>query len=241
MPPARLHYPELTDTQRDLVTSHIDLAHNLTNTLTNTYKTSLEPEELQGIAYLALCIAASHYDPTRGTAFSTLAYTSVRRAIYTANRRGFSKLHKQADIDTSILEEIVEAPGLTMEEEIDMNDLHAQLTDEDMDLILANREEVSRYARANDLTRSEARYKQGALRLTVIRALTTQEYDGKDYYDRLADLTPQERQLYAQATQWGWRQLARMHRTTEYQIAKRLRDIILKLGKTPQPEDYPCF
>jgi RNA polymerase sigma factor (sigma-70 family) len=85
--------PKLTPEQAKLVEDHIALARNIARKMTpKVSKNLLSYEDVESIAYLALCLAATSFDPSKGFAFTTYATSVVRAEIIKANRKGFASV-----------------------------------------------------------------------------------------------------------------------------------------------------
>lgn len=85
--------PKLTPEQAKLVSDHIALARSLAKKMTpKVSQNLLSYEDVESIAYLALCLAAISFDPTKGFAFTTYATSVVRAEIIKANRKGFASV-----------------------------------------------------------------------------------------------------------------------------------------------------
>jgi len=82
-------YPILTKTQQKLVEEHVWIAGRLAHSaksLTGGSTGCFTREDLESVAYLALCVAAGRYDPTLGWKFSTFAWNTARGWIQHALR-----------------------------------------------------------------------------------------------------------------------------------------------------------
>ena len=85
--------PKLTPEQTKLVEDHIALARSIARKMTpKVSQNLLSYEDVESIGYLALCLAAISFDPTKGFAFTTYATSVVRAEIIKANRKGFSSV-----------------------------------------------------------------------------------------------------------------------------------------------------
>ncbi|MCL2399494.1 MAG: sigma-70 family RNA polymerase sigma factor [Defluviitaleaceae bacterium] len=82
----------LTEEQCKLVEDNINLAYGAIQKydIKKRFGHILESDDIEQIAKLALCVAATKYDGTQG-AFSTYAYISIRNAIYLEAKKHLSK------------------------------------------------------------------------------------------------------------------------------------------------------
>ena len=87
---ARLRkYPPLTREQQKLVREHLWVAGRLAHSaqrLTGGFTGCFTRDDLESVAHLALCVAATRYNPDLGWKFSTFAWTTVRGWIQHALR-----------------------------------------------------------------------------------------------------------------------------------------------------------
>lgn len=82
-------YPQLTPEQQSLVEEHRWIAGRLAHSakcLTGGHTGSLTREDLESIAYFALCVAATRYRPDMGVKYSTYAWNTSRGYIQHALR-----------------------------------------------------------------------------------------------------------------------------------------------------------
>lgn len=82
-------YPPLTKEQQLLVQNHMWIAGRLAHSakrLTGGFTGCFTKGDLESVAYLALCVAATRYNPDLGWKFSTFAWTTVRGWIQHALR-----------------------------------------------------------------------------------------------------------------------------------------------------------
>lgn len=82
-------YPKLSDAQQKLVEEHAWIAGRLAHSaksLTGGATGCYTRDDLQSVAYLALCVAAGRYDPSLGWKFSTFAWNTARGWIQHALR-----------------------------------------------------------------------------------------------------------------------------------------------------------
>ena len=102
----------LTNSQRDLVECNINIAYDVAH---HTYHPHIALEDAIQLAMLGLCIAAHHYDPSKGK-FSTLAYLSASQQIHMEERK-YNSLIAYAiwtarSLDSTARDENVEVPML---------------------------------------------------------------------------------------------------------------------------------
>jgi RNA polymerase sigma factor (sigma-70 family) len=71
----------MTDRRNQLIESHQHLVPLTRQRHCPTPPPRIEPEDLDGEGYLALCRAADRYDPARGVAFQSWAITCIYRAM----------------------------------------------------------------------------------------------------------------------------------------------------------------
>jgi len=77
-------YPPLTKEQRKLVEEHRWIAGRLAHSakaMTGGHTGCFAREDLESVAYFALCVAATRYDPSLGWKFSTFAWNTARGYI----------------------------------------------------------------------------------------------------------------------------------------------------------------
>lgn len=82
-------YPPLTKAQQQLVQDHLWVAGRLAQrakSLTGGFTGSYTKDDLESVALLALCTAASRFNPSLGWKFSTYAWTTCRGWIQHALR-----------------------------------------------------------------------------------------------------------------------------------------------------------
>lgn len=82
-------YPPLTKAQQKLVEEHLWVAGRLAHSarsLTGGFTGCFTRNDLESVAHLALCVAATRYNPDLGWKFSTYAWTTVRGWIQHALR-----------------------------------------------------------------------------------------------------------------------------------------------------------
>jgi len=85
----RKKYPPLTREQQRLVEEHRWIAGRLAHSakaMTGGYTGSFSREDLESVAYFALCVSATRYDPSLGWKFSTFAWNTARGYIQHALR-----------------------------------------------------------------------------------------------------------------------------------------------------------
>lgn len=90
----RRKYPPLTKEQQKLVRDHRWVAGRLAHSarsMTGGHTGCYTKEDLESVAMLALCVAATRYDPTLGWKFSTYAWNTARGWIQHA-LRDFSRM-----------------------------------------------------------------------------------------------------------------------------------------------------
>ena len=82
-------YPPLSKAQQELVAEHRWIAGRLAYSakcLTGGHTGMFTKEDLESVAYFALCVAATRYTPERGIKFSTYAWNTARGYIQHALR-----------------------------------------------------------------------------------------------------------------------------------------------------------
>ena len=82
-------YPPLSKEQQELVAEHRWIAGRLAYSakcLTGGHTGMFTKEDLESVAYFALCVAATRYTPERGIKFSTYAWNTARGYIQHALR-----------------------------------------------------------------------------------------------------------------------------------------------------------
>ena len=85
----RKKYSPLTKEQQKLVEEHIWIAGRLAHSaksMTGGYTGSFSRDDLESVAYFALCVSATRYDPALGWKFSTYAWNTARGYIQHALR-----------------------------------------------------------------------------------------------------------------------------------------------------------
>ena len=85
----RKKYPPLTREQQKLVQDHMWVAGRLAHSasrLTGGFTGCFTRSDLESVAHLALCVAATRFEPELGWKFSTFAWTTVRGWIQHALR-----------------------------------------------------------------------------------------------------------------------------------------------------------
>jgi DNA-directed RNA polymerase specialized sigma subunit len=85
----RKKYPPLTRDQQKLVEEHQWIAGRLAHSakaMTGGYTGCFARQDLESVAYFALCVAATRYDPELGWKFSTFAWNTARGYIQHALR-----------------------------------------------------------------------------------------------------------------------------------------------------------
>jgi len=90
----RKKYPTLTKEQQKLVEEHLWIAGRLAysaKSLTGGQTGCYTKEDLESVAYFALCVAATRYNPELGWKFSTFAWNTARGWIQHA-LRDFSRM-----------------------------------------------------------------------------------------------------------------------------------------------------
>ena len=90
----RRKYPPLTKEQQKLVRDHQWVAGRLAHSarsMTGGHTGCYTKEDLESVAMLALCVAATRYDPSLGWKFSTYAWNTARGWIQHA-LRDFSRM-----------------------------------------------------------------------------------------------------------------------------------------------------
>jgi RNA polymerase sigma factor for flagellar operon FliA len=70
-----------------LIQAHLDLARNIAGRLARSYHAVLPPEDIEALARLGLCEAASRFDPERGEPFVAFAERRIRGAVMDEVRR----------------------------------------------------------------------------------------------------------------------------------------------------------
>lgn len=78
----------LTEEQRQLVSDN----HNLIYAY--AHKMNLDLDEYYDLLAIGLCLAACSYDPSKGTTFSTYAYSAMRNTCYMYWRRNYVSSHR---------------------------------------------------------------------------------------------------------------------------------------------------
>ena len=82
-------YPPLTEEQKILVQEHKWVAGRLAHSakcITGGHTGMFTREDLESVAYFALCVAASRYSPNKGVKFSTYAWATAQGYIIHALR-----------------------------------------------------------------------------------------------------------------------------------------------------------
>ena len=82
-------YPPLTKAQQKLVEEHRWIAGRLAHSarsMTGGHTGCFTPDDLESVAFFALCVAATRYDPSLGWKFSTFAWNTARGYIQHALR-----------------------------------------------------------------------------------------------------------------------------------------------------------
>lgn len=82
-------YPPLSDTQRKLVEDHMWIAGRLAHgarAITGGFTGCYSRDDLESVAFFALCVAATRYDKSLGWEFSTFAWNTARGYIQHALR-----------------------------------------------------------------------------------------------------------------------------------------------------------
>ena len=116
----RRSYPALTPEQQKLVEEHRWIAGRLAysaKSLTNGHTGCYTKEDLESVGFLAVCVAATRYDPTLGWKFSTVAWNTARGWIQHA-LRDFSRMVRVPRWIATIRTEVKDmlAQGATYEE-----------------------------------------------------------------------------------------------------------------------------
>lgn len=73
--------------RRTLIEKHLELARNIAGRLARSYQTMLAPEDIEALARLGLCEAASRFDPRRAEPFLAFAERRIRGAVMDEVRR----------------------------------------------------------------------------------------------------------------------------------------------------------
>lgn len=103
-------YPPLTKAQQKLVEEHMWIAGRLAHSarrLTGGFTGCYTKDDLEGVAFLALCVASTRFDPDLGWKFSTFAWSTARGWIQHA-LRDHSRLVKVPRWIPGIREEVRE-------------------------------------------------------------------------------------------------------------------------------------
>ena len=116
----RKKHPPLTKTQQKLVEEHKWIAGRLAYSakcLTGGHTGCFTREDLESVAYFALCVAATRYNPDLGWKFSTFAWNTARGYIQHA-LRDFSRVVRVPRWIGGVREDVRELlkQGLTYEE-----------------------------------------------------------------------------------------------------------------------------
>lgn len=106
----------LTQTQRALVDRYVALARKLASRFAHRYP-GVDPDDLGGVAYLALAEAAQRYDAGRGTTFGQFAGPIILGALRTAVRAHYADRLKM--VGPVLL--LVQSPG-SHEADVDSDD-----------------------------------------------------------------------------------------------------------------------
>jgi RNA polymerase sigma factor (sigma-70 family) len=124
----RKKYPPLTREQQRLVEEHRWIAGRLAHSakaMTGGYTGCFSRQDLESVAYFALCVAATRFDPSLGWKFSTFAWNTARGYIQHALRDHSRMVRvprwimpiraevRQMLVDGSTYDEIGEELGLT--------------------------------------------------------------------------------------------------------------------------------
>ena len=117
-------YLPLTPEQQQLVTEHKWVAGRLAHSarcITGGHTGMFTREDLESVAYFALCVAATRYTPDRGVKFSTFAWTTARGYIMHALRdhSRMVRIPRQVGIFRTRLRELLDG-GMSYEESCDV-------------------------------------------------------------------------------------------------------------------------
>jgi DNA-directed RNA polymerase specialized sigma subunit len=116
----RKKHPPLSKEQQKLVEEHRWIAGRLAHSakcLTGGHTGCFTREDLESVAYFALCVAASRYDPSLGWKFSTYAWNTARGYIQ-HSLRDFSRMVRVPRWVGGVRDDVRELgkQGLTYEE-----------------------------------------------------------------------------------------------------------------------------
>ena len=183
----RKKHPPLSKEQQKLVEDHRWIAGRLAHSakcLTGGHTGCYTKEDLESVAFFALCVAASRYDPTLGWKFSTYAWNTARGYIQ-HSLRDFSRMVRVPRWIGGVRDEVRELvkQGLSfyeIAEELGMDESQVIMCEESW------REIHSSY----DHTPDEGRPKEFIYEVDEIRALI-----GNDIIMEVGDLSDADIQL----------------------------------------------
>jgi len=183
----RKKHPPLSKEQQKLVEDHRWIAGRLAHSakcLTGGHTGCYTKEDLESVAFFALCVAASRYDPTLGWKFSTYAWNTARGYIQ-HSLRDFSRMVRVPRWIGGVRDEVRELvkQGLSFEEiaeELGMDENQVIMCEESW------REIHSSY----DHTPDEGRPKEFVYEVDEIKSLI-----GNDIIMEVGDLSDADIQL----------------------------------------------
>jgi DNA-directed RNA polymerase specialized sigma subunit len=183
----RKKHPPLSKEQQKLVEDHRWIAGRLAHSakcLTGGHTGCYTKEDLESVAFFALCVAASRYDPTLGWKFSTYAWNTARGYIQ-HSLRDFSRMVRVPRWIGGVRDEVRELvkQGLSFEEiaeELGMDENQVIMCEESW------REIHSSY----DHTPDEGRPKEFIYEVDEIKSLI-----GNDIIMEVGDLSDADIQL----------------------------------------------
>ena len=173
-------YPKLTKSQQKLVEEHLWIAGRLAHSaraVTGGFTGCYSKEDLESVANLALCTAASRYDESLGWKFSTYAWTTCRGWIQHA-LRDYSRLVRLPRWIVVIRQEVRELAkkGLTYEEIAEELDL-------DLNQIIQCEESWQEIHSSYDHTPEDSRPKEFIYHIDEVKAMI-----GPRVFEQVGDL-----------------------------------------------------
>jgi DNA-directed RNA polymerase specialized sigma subunit len=183
----RRRYPPLTKAQQKLVEEHRWIAGRLAysaKAMTGGHMGCYTKDDLESVAFFALCVAATRYDPSLGWKFSTFAWGTARGWIQHA-LRDFSRMVRIPRWIGGVRSDVKEMlnQGSTYEEIMDELDL-------DFHQVLMCDQSWQEIHSSYDHTPDESRPKEFVYEVDEVRAML-----GVGVFEEVGDLTDSEIEL----------------------------------------------
>ena len=180
-------YPPLTKEQQKLVEEHTWIAGRLAHrarSMTGGHTGCYTRDDLESVAYFALCVAATRYDPDLGWKFSTFAWKTTRGWIQHA-LRDYSRMVKIPRWVGGVRADVKELlnSGATYDE-IE-NELGL-----DSSQILMCEQSWQEIHSSYDYTPDESRSKEFIYEVDEVKAML-----GKEVFEKVGDLNDQDIKL----------------------------------------------